>query len=147
MVKPPHALLTTGPINGLSTVFPKAGVFDYDDIRTFVRSSLKDSFIAKENANIVVLNGSSFAGLATKEADLLKSYGYNVTKTDDAPSKNYQKTIIVNLKGDADKYTQHYLENRLGVSATGKLPDSSINPGSADFVIILGTDAFNNFQN
>ncbi len=145
MVKPPNELLTTGAINGLSTVYPRAGLFEYSAIHSFVRNALKDGELAKENANIMILNGTNFAGLATKEADLLKSYGYNVGKISDAPNKNYQKTILVDLRNSVNKYTRHYLENRLGVKAVNKLPDNSISPGSADFVIILGTDVLNNF--
>ncbi|MGZ6005284.1 MAG: LCP family protein [Candidatus Saccharimonadales bacterium] len=144
MVKPPHDLLTTGPIANQSTVFPKAGLYDYSDIKLFVGSTLRDSELAKENANVMVLNGTNFVGLATKEANTLKMYGYNVGKVGDISTKNYQKTVLVDLRNGANKYTKYYLQNRLKVSASGKLPDSSINPGNADFVIILGTDAFNN---
>lgn len=145
MVKPPNSLLTTGPNNGQSTVFPRAGLFDYTAIQLFVGGTLRDSELAKENANVMILNGTNVAGVATKESDLLKTKGYTVGTVTDAPSKNYQQTILVDLRNGVDKYTKHYLENRLGVKATSKLPDSSINPGSADFVIILGSDAINNF--
>ena len=142
-VTPPNQLVTTGNIGGLSVVRPVAGLFDYSAIQSYVRNVLKDGFIKKENANITILNGTNLAGLATKQADVLKSYGYNVGTVGDAPSHNYQKTVLVAFKDGSKKYTQHYLENRLGVTATTKLPDNSISPGSADFVIILGTDAIN----
>ncbi len=144
LVTPPHGLLTTGPINGLSTVYPRAGLFNYKPIQDYIRSTLVDSFIAKEHANIVVLNGTNISGLGSQVADVLKSYGYNVSKVGDAPSKTYQSTILVNLKKDANKYTQHYLENRFGVTAVKKLPDGSIDAGTADFVIIIGANAANN---
>ncbi len=145
LVTPPHALLTTGPNGGQSTVFPRAGLFVYSDIQNYVRSTLVDGFIAKEHANIIVLNGTNMGGLAAKQADILKSYGYNVTKVDDAPSKNYQNTVIVDLRNGTNKYTRHYLESRYGVKAVKKLPDSSINAGTADFVIIIGANAANSF--
>ncbi len=147
LVTPPHALLTTGNISGLSVVYPRAGLFNYSAIQTFVRNTLRDSELKKENANVMVLNGTNITGLATKEAEILKSYGYNVGTTGDTPTHNYQSTIVVNLRGDVDKYTQNYLEQRFGVKATDKLPDSSINAGTADFVIILGADATNSSQN
>ncbi len=143
LVTPPHALLTTGPIGGQSTVFPRAGLFDYGAIQTYVRTTLRDSELAKENANIMVLNGTNIAGAANKQATILKSYGYRVGTTGDAPSHTYQKTVLVDLKNGINKYTQNYLEKRFGVKVIKKLPDSSINPGTADFVIIIGADATN----
>lgn len=147
MIKPPNDLLTTGMIGNQSSVFPKAGLYNYSAIQLFVGSTLRDSMLAKENAKVSVLNGTNFAGLATKQSDILKRYGYNLGKIDDAPSKNYQKTTLVDLRNGTNKYTRHYLEVRLGVKATNKLPDNSINPGTADFVIILGTDAIAKLQN
>lgn len=142
MVKPPNSLLTTGMISGQSSVYPRAGLYDYSAIKLFVGSTIRDSVLAKENAQVMILNGTNFVGMGTKQADKLKTLGYRVGKVGDAPSKNYQKTVIVDLRGGINKYTKHYLENRFGVKVVDKLPDNSINPGSADFVIILGTDAF-----
>lgn len=147
MVKPPNDLLTTGNIGGLSTVFPKAGVFDYAAIQEFARTSMRDSALAKENAKVLVLNGTNFVGLGSKQVEILKSYGYNVDKSADAPTKNYQETVLIDLKNGTNKYTKNYLQRRLGVKTTEKLPDNSINAGTADFVIILGTDAFDKLQN
>ncbi len=141
LVKPPNNFVTTGDIGGQSVVRPIAGLYDYSQIQNYIRNTLKDSLIAKENANITILNGTNVTALATKEATLLKSYGYNVGLVGDAPNRNYQKTVLVELRGDPKKYTQHYLENRLSVTAVNKLPDNSISSGSADFVIILGADA------
>lgn len=143
LVTPPHNLLTTGSISGLSTVFPRAGLFEYKAIWDFVHNALKDGLIAKENANVIVLNGTNVAGLATKQAAILKSYGYNVVTTGDPPSRNYQKTVIVDLTKVAKKYTLNYLEKRYKVKSVNKLPDDAINSGGADFVIILGADATN----
>jgi LCP family protein required for cell wall assembly len=141
LVTPPHDLLTTGAINGLSTVQPKAGLYDYADIQNYVRNALKDSFIANENANITILNGTNTPGLATTKAKELRSYGYNVGTLGDAPTQTYQKTVLVAFRDGAKKYTQHYLETRFNIKAVTSLPDKTIQPGSADFVIILGSDA------
>ncbi len=143
LVTPPHALLTTGPIGNQSTVFPRAGLFNYDAIRTYVRTTLRDSELAKENAKIMVLNGTNITGVASTQAAILKSFGYNIGSLGDAPTHSYQKTVIVDLKNGINKYTQNYLEKRFGVKVIKKLPDSSINPGTSDFVIIIGADATN----
>lgn len=140
LVTAPNSFITTGNMNGTSIDEPKAGLFNYSAIQSYVRSTLKDGYITKENAQLTVLNGTSVAGLATTKANELKSYGYNVTKVDNAPTTSYAKTVIVDLTNGADKYTRHYLENRYDVTATTKLPDTTIQPGSANFVVILGQD-------
>ncbi|HUP26456.1 MAG TPA: LCP family protein [Candidatus Limnocylindrales bacterium] len=135
----PNNYVITDNINGVSIVRPRAGVDDFSEIQSYIRNSLKDGFIANENASIAVYNGTETPGLATRKAAELKSYGYNVITIADAPTKTYQKTILTDLRSGQKKYTKHYLEQRLGVTAVGSLPDTTINPGTADFVIILGS--------
>lgn len=126
--------------NGLSIQIPKAGMFVYDDIQDYVRNIMRDAFLKQEDAKVVVLNGTKTPGLATKKAKELKSYGYNVTDIDDAPTDTYTTTVIVDMRNGANKYTLNYLEKRFGVTGVRNLPDSNIVAGEADFVIILGTD-------
>ena len=151
MVTPPHDLLTTGSVDGTTSIVePKAGLFDYTAMQAFVRSSLPDGFIVKENAPVAVYNATNTDGLATSKADLLKSYGYNVTTVDSAKVvTSPAKTILVDLTGDKDKYTKHYLQNRFGVTAISTVPpDFGITPPqNTAFVIILGQDAATNSQN
>lgn len=134
----PNNYVTTDNINGVSIVRPSAGVDDFSEIQSYIRNALKDGFIANENATIAVYNGTETPGLATRKSKELKSYGYNVSTVADAPTKNYTKTILVDLRNGQKKYTRHYLEQRLGVTAVGAMPDSTISAGNADFVIILG---------
>lgn len=134
----PNVFVKTGMLNGQSVVEPTAGLYDYSQIRNFVRNSLKDGYIRNENANIAVFNGSNITGLAGRRADDLKSYGYNITTVANAPTKNYNQTILVDLTGGKKKYTQHYIEQRLNVKAVTHMPDNTINPNGAEFVIILG---------
>jgi hypothetical protein len=146
LVTAPHDFLTTANINGLSVVVPKAGQFDYDAIQSYVHNALKDSFIAKENSKIAIYNATNVAGLATSSANKLKSYGYNVTTIDNAPTTtNPPKTVIVDLTKGVDKYTRHYLEQRFGVTAVKTMPSGTgiTPPAGSSFVIILGTDAAN----
>lgn len=133
--------VTGSMINGLSVQIPKAGQFDYSEIQDYVRNIMRDAFLKREDAKVVVLNGTRTPGLATKRAKELKSFGYNVTLVDDAPTDTYTQTVLVSLSGDQKRYTKNYLEKRFNLTATGTLPDSTINATGADFVIILGTDS------
>jgi len=143
LADPPNDFVTTDNFGGLSVVVPKAGTYDYGAIHKYVRTTLRDGFLKKENASIIVLNGTSTPGVATEYADILKGYGYNVTETGDAPTPDYARTTVVNLRGNDKKYTKRYLEKRFGVTATGKLP-ASVDAKTADFVIIVGDDEASN---
>ena len=138
LVDPPHDYLTTDNINGLSVVVPKAGLNNYAAIQAFVRSSLKDGFIEKENPSIVIYNGTASPGLAKEKADILKSYGYNVTSVQDYRDKSVQQTMLIDLKKKDTKYTKRYLELRYKTSATTRMPEGLSVPENTDFVIILG---------
>lgn len=134
----PNNFITTSDEGGLSVVLPTAGVGNYEEIHRYIRNVIRDSFIRQENPNIIVLNGTSETGAAEAKAKELVSYGYNVVKIDEAPNKNYTRNVLVDLHDGENKYTKRYLELRLGTDASGSLPNDSINPGNADFVIIVG---------
>lgn len=138
LVTAPNDYIIGTMMNGLSVQIPKAGLDDYSDVKHFVRNRLKDGFLAQENATVAVYNGTIISGLAARTAKDLKSYGYNVNTIADAPTKGVQKTIVVDLRNGAKKYTKRYLENRFGTQVVTTIPDAKINPGDADFVIILG---------
>lgn len=134
----PNVLVHTDNINGQSVVVPKAGVGNFGAIQDFIRTKLPDGYIIKEAAKLKVLNGTSMEGLATTKSNELKSYGYNVAIIGDAPTKTYDKTVVVDLTNNKP-YTKNYLEKRFGVKAVSKLPDDTIQPEGVDFVIILGS--------
>lgn len=142
LTDPGHDLLTTDAVGNQSVDRPIAGFFRYSAIHNYVRNALKDGYIAKENAGIEVVNGTTKAGVATAEAKVLRSYGYRIAKVIDIPKKSPLKaTQLIDLTKGSKKYTSHYLENRFHVATTKTLP-----PGirahtatfKADFVIILG---------
>ncbi len=138
LADPPNNFVRTDNVNGQSVVRPTAGFGDYSEIQNYIRNTLKDPYLAKENAVLSVLNGTGTAGLATKQADLLKSYGYNVTVIADAPTHDYAQTTLVDMTAGKKPFTKNYLEKRLGVKAVSQLPDTSIQATGIDFVIILG---------
>jgi polyisoprenyl-teichoic acid--peptidoglycan teichoic acid transferase len=138
LADPPNNYITTGSAGGQSVVMPRAGIGNYAEIQNYIRNALKDSYLRDENASIIVVNGTGKAGVATAKATELKSYGYNVSQVIDTPSATpITQNVLVDMRSGAKKYTKHYLETRLGVTSTTKLP-SGITAGTADFVIVLG---------
>lgn len=140
LADPPNNFVTTGMVGNQSVVIPTAGQSNYTKIKEYLRSVLRDSYIRNENASILVLNGTQTPGLAGSKGDELKTYGYNITSVANAPTRDYTKTVVVDLRNGTKKYTKNYLEKRFGVSTVGVIPDATIQPGTADFVIILGSD-------
>jgi polyisoprenyl-teichoic acid--peptidoglycan teichoic acid transferase len=137
LADPPNNFVTTDNVNGQSIVRPRAGLFDYSEIQNYVRNTLKDGFIQNENASIAVYNGSGVNGLASTKANDLKSYGYNITTVANAPGAQ-DKTMLVDLTNGSKKYTKHYLEKRLNVTAVSSVSAGITAPQGTDFVIILG---------
>ncbi|HEX4773971.1 MAG TPA: LCP family protein [Candidatus Saccharimonadales bacterium] len=137
-----NPLVSTGNLSGQSIVLPKSGLFNYSDIQQYVRGQLKDPYILKENARILVLNGSTTPGLATTLSNQLKSYGYNVVGVGNTPNSDWTSTTLVDLTHN-NKYTKNYLEQRFGQKALTQLADKSIATNGADFVIIIGSDEAN----
>lgn len=149
-VTPPNTLITTSSITNVSIDIPKAGMFDYTDIKAFVQATINPqpaasptttgASTAPESASITVLNGTTKAGLAGTAAAALKAAGYTVGTVGNAPGQSYPKTVVVDLSGGKDPNTKKYLETTYGATVVTTLPDSSIQPGSAQFVVILGSD-------
>jgi LCP family protein required for cell wall assembly len=137
LADPPNNFVQTDNVNGQSIVRPRAGLFDYSQIQNYVRNTMKDGFIQNENASIAVYNGSGINGLAGTKATDLKSYGYNITTVANAPSPQ-DTTVLVDLTDGSKKYTKHYLEKRLNVTAITSVPSGISAPQGTDFVIILG---------
>ncbi len=147
LADPPNAFVQTANLGGLSVVVPKAGTYDYSEIRKFIRNKLVDGYLADENAEILILNGTSVPGLAGRTVEELESYGYNLLPATDAPTKGYNETVIVDLRNGENKYTKRYLEQRFKTTTVPNLPDSTIQSQTADFVIIIGQNEVSRLEN
>jgi LCP family protein required for cell wall assembly len=131
-------VVTTGNIGGQSVVIPIAGINDFSEVKKFVRLKLKDSYIIKEDPTIIVLNASGRSGAATKRAEELKSYGYNVIQIADAPVSDVATTQLVDNTNGAKKYTKRYLELRLRTNAVKKVDGIDLSPYMSDYIIVIG---------
>ncbi len=135
LVTAPHSFVTTDTVGSSSVVRPKLGLDAYSDIQAYIRSQLRDGYLIRENAQIVV------AGNTEKQAatamTMLKDYGYNVTGTLVATSPASQTTVVDLSQGKAP-YTRNYLEKRYGANITDKLPVGLVVPSGTQFVILVG---------
>lgn len=136
----PNPLVTTGTVGDQSVVLPIAGLEDFSAIQAYVRTVLRDPFLKSENATIAVLNGTSLPGAASTKAEELKSYGYNVTVVDNAPTLDYGTTVLYDRSAGQKKYTQSFLERRLGVTISKQPATTEPLLTQTDFVIVVGTN-------
>jgi polyisoprenyl-teichoic acid--peptidoglycan teichoic acid transferase len=140
LADPPNVLVTTDNIGGQSVVVPTEGLYRYGKIHSYIRNNLRDAFLKSEDARVLILNGTSQAGLASATSEELKSYGYNVIRVDNAPTSDYVQNQLIDLTNGQKKYTKSYLERRLVLTSTTQIPEGLPDASEVDFVIILGTD-------
>ena len=130
-------LLTTGMVNGISYVLPTAGVGNYSRIHTYMKKKLSNSYEG-EDAQIIVLNGTSAYGVAANEKLNLEDKGFSVKSTNNAPAdvSGFDGVKLYQLANDKSK-TAAALKERYGVEFEKDLPDS-LAEYDCDFIVIIG---------
>lgn len=89
-----------------------------------------------EKARVMIMNGTSSSGLASKTSDLLKSLGVNITGQDNA-DQSTDTTTIKDFTGKPN--TTRFLTETLHIP-TSRVINSYDPQAQADVVIILGAD-------
>ncbi len=131
-------LLTTGMVSSQSVVRPTAGLFDYSAIQAYILKRLTQDEATKENARVVILNGSGRTGAAKEMKEKLVAKGFNVTTTGDATvSKEYGKVAIYKVSTTKQPATTTKIKKTLKAPVkTEALPYGMV--ADADFVVIVG---------
>ena len=123
-------------INGISYVVPAAGVGNYNLIREYVKLNLNNDPVVREQARILVLNGSDAVGVAASERDNLRSEEFNVVDIDniegDWPEAHYIFFTDKKYNG-----TVEALEKRYGTVAIEHFPDG-VDTSKYDIVVVIG---------
>jgi LCP family protein required for cell wall assembly len=135
-------LVTTGSYSGQSIVQPIAGVYDFSQIKAYLKKNLSNDEALRESATIDVLNGSGVAGAAGRQAEKVTEAGLTVGVIGNAPSGNYGYARIYDLSESKKPTTLARLEQLFGTKVTAGSPPSGVQ-STADFVIIVGTDGAN----
>jgi LCP family protein required for cell wall assembly len=94
--------------------------------------------IQSEAARVVVLNGTSEAGLGTEIATSLATEGFSIAAVGNADRADYGQTVLITY-GDGNDSTREALASRFGIA-----PDRvrSESPSEfADLTLVLGQDA------
>jgi LCP family protein required for cell wall assembly len=129
-----NGLLYSSSINGMYVLLPKDPT--WEEVRALAHSIFTEPFIEKENARIVVENGTGIEGMAFKVYSFLKNRGYQVVEYKTAESLSY-KTKIIDYSQGEKPYTLEFLKRRFFNPEVVK-PQTM--DKEVDFVIILGQD-------
>lgn len=134
----PYWFLTTGMINDISYVLPRAGVGNYGDIQEYVAEMTSNDPRVYEHPTILVLNGTEEAWLASNEATKLEEKGYPEVTADNAPEGKYPTGTTIYSVTTEKTGTKKMLEELYETEAKplSELPESFSQ--NYDFVILLG---------
>ena len=131
--------MTTGTAGGASIVQPAAGLYDYDDIRAYIKSEIYATPLSKEKATVAVLNGSGVAGAAQKEADKLTELGMKVVHVGNVPGgEKVAKTQVYQLPAGKEKTATKDKFKELYGSVSSDSSKYSLNV-DAQFIVVVGT--------
>lgn len=133
LVKEGEELVTTG----LGGVVPTAGSFEYAEIQAFVDKNMSSDPVAREAANIVVMNGTTTPGVALTESGRLSEAGFTVSNATNAPSTDFKTTTVYRINKTEKKGTATALAKRYGVEVLTTEPGFVVDEG-VDFVVIIG---------
>lgn len=123
--------------NGEEALIPAAGIGNYGQIQLLVQQITSDNPVVREAASVVVLNGTSTAGLATKVESALTAKGINVVAVGNAQASTTTTTII-DASSSKMPATLQLLQQLYGKQVTTTNPYANIY--TADFIIVVGTD-------
>ena len=135
---PEDPLVTTSCNLSVSAVCPVAGMFSYTRIHSAIAKQMSSDPMTREGASIAVLNGTSQAGIARKEADGLEAKNFTVTVVDNAPEGTYAPVEIYR-RGETNTATAAALKQYYGVETIRQgLPGLASIDETVDFVVIIG---------
>jgi hypothetical protein len=131
-----NAVVKTGSYGDASVVMPSAGIYNYNEIQSFIRKNLSSDPVIREASPIVVLNGTGQSGYGKTKAEEMTTAGYNVVLVDNAPDGTYEPVEIYQI-GTGNKATAEKLSAKFKVTIKKTAPPLVVN-GNVRFVIIFG---------
>lgn len=125
--------------DGPSGVIPKAGMFEYSEIHKYIAKKTISDPVIKEEAQIVVLNGTMISGYAAEQSKKLEEEGYTIIDVDSAPEQDYKKTKVYKLNENKPK-TFEKLTKKFKAGADDTAPSWTKQYATADIIIVIGDE-------
>ncbi|MFZ2560131.1 MAG: LCP family protein [Candidatus Nanoperiomorbaceae bacterium] len=144
-------LFTTGMIGAASVVLPATynsteQTDDYSQIQAYVAQNMTNNPVTKEGATVDVLNGSGVSGAARTVADKLKTAGFVVGNTANAPTNITSNVEVFDLSNVKMPNTSAALAKRYNTQvksgAVGDIAGYTSKDG-ASFVVVVGPSLAN----
>jgi LCP family protein required for cell wall assembly len=132
-----NLLMSYATPQGQSALIPAAGLDNWYQIQSFVNRQTSSDPVVQEAAKVVILNGTTTDGLATKVKKQLNDKKVIVSQIGDATGSHPTTTIIDNSKGKKTA-TSAALVKMFGNHLTTVNPYAGIY--DADFIVVLGND-------
>ncbi|MFI5270868.1 MAG: LCP family protein [Candidatus Saccharimonadales bacterium] len=123
---------------GQDALIPALGLDDYSDIQAFINQEFSNNPLVKEDANIVLLNGTNTYGLANKVKGKLVNNNMHISQIGNANTYSQAVTQIIDLSGGKKPVTRAAIAKQFGSNFTTTNPYAGIY--NADFIIVLGND-------
>jgi len=148
----PDGLLVAGRGNeGAYILIPRDGNFSeikgvVKNVFTVNENKLEIIPAIKDDASIIINNGTWIAGLAGKTSTGLEKYDFKIIKTENAVNRNYTESVVYDLSGGTKRDSLNTLIKISGADEAYDSPDwlKKYQTGDAnqpDFVLITGTEA------
>lgn len=131
-------LLTNYDSNGQDSLIPALGINNYSAIQAFVAQQISSNPVVKENASIVLLNGTQTYGLATAVKTRLVAQQFSVSQIGNANTSSQVATSIIDNSGGKKPATKAAIAKIFGNNFTTVNPYSGVY--NASFIIVLGSD-------
>jgi anionic cell wall polymer biosynthesis LytR-Cps2A-Psr (LCP) family protein len=95
----------TGNLREVSGQMLLIPLYDGNHIKEIVRQRMgtltrQSENMAQTTLTVEILNGTAVTGFATRTADILRSFGYDIIDVGNADRNNYDKTLIVHRAGE-----------------------------------------------
>ena len=148
----PDGLLVSGTgQDGAYILTPRSG--NFSQVRNMVRDVFltetapvkKEIITIKDEASVMILNGTWIAGLASKTATTLGESNFSIIRTGNAPLRNYEQSAVYDLSAGSKTDSLEALKKLTGATQSYDYPDwiksYQTSGTSPDFMLILGTDA------
>jgi hypothetical protein len=144
---PDGPLYDTTTADGAFVLQPKAGSFsELQQIVNNIFGQTEAVKQQKQQQRIEIRNGTNITGLAFTVSEKLKASGYNVPKIGNAPTRDYQKTVVYNLANNPNDQTTLAVAQILKAQVAATIPswvtatDTPQFNSHNDILIILGQD-------
>lgn len=124
---------------GQSALIPAAGLDDFSDIAAQIKRLFSASPVAKEAANVVLLNATDTVGLARSQGNRLIADGMSILAQGNAAANQTATTIVDNSQGKKPN-TLAALKKTYSATVVEDVSTKANYP-SADFIVILGANA------